>query len=189
MAPDYDRRWARYNERSLALLPPLLSSDPGDVLDLACGTGNLPPRLPAVRSYTGVDASLEMLGAARRKLPATALAAADAAALPFADARFDTVVCASAFHVFPQPERALAEVRRVLRRPGRLLLLDWSRDALSMRALDLWLRLTGDHYRRMYTAAEATDLLRQAGFRIASAERRRIGWPWALMVIDATLVG
>src|SRR5687768_1990617 len=99
---DYDRRWAAYNARSLALLHPLLGDDPGEVLDLACGTANL---LPMVRSYIGVDGSLEMLFAARRKFATAALAAADAGALPFADARFDTVCCASAFHIFPEPER------------------------------------------------------------------------------------
>jgi len=179
---DYDRRWARYNERSLALLRPLLAGDPGEVLDLACGTANL---LPMVTRYAGVDASLEMLRAARRKHPAAPLAAADAAALPFADARFDTVVSASAFHIFPEPERALAEVRRVLRPGGRLLLLDWSRARSTMRALNLYLRLTGDRYRRMYTQTEAGALLQGAGFRVVGSSRRAIDWLWELMVFEA----
>jgi len=179
---DYDRRWAAYNARSLALLRPLLGGDPGDVLDLACGTANL---LPMVGSYAGVDASLEMLLAARRKFATAALAAANSAALPFADVRFDTVCCASAFHIFPEPERALAEVRRVLRPGGRLLLLDWSRARVTMRALNAYLRLTGDSYRRMYTIDEAGALLQDAGFRVVSAERRAIDWLWELMVIEA----
>jgi ubiquinone/menaquinone biosynthesis C-methylase UbiE len=179
---DYDRRWAKYNARSLALLRPLLGGDPGDVLDLACGTANL---LPMVARYVGVDASAEMLRAARRKFAGAALAAADAAALPFADARFDTVVSASAFHIFPEPRRALAEVRRVLRPGGRLLLLDWSRGRVTMRALDLYLRLSGDAYRRMYTLDEAGALLRDAAFRVVTAERRAIDWLWELMVIEA----
>jgi len=181
---DYDRRWARYNARSLALLRPLLGDDPGDVLDLACGTANL---LPMVGRYVGVDASVEMLLAARRKFATAALAAADSATLPFADARFDTVCCASAFHIFPEPERALAEVRRVLRPGGRLLLLDWSRERVTMRALNLYLRLTGDAYRRMYTLNEAGALLQGAGFRVVTAERRAIDWLWELMVIEATV--
>lgn len=182
LAADYDRRWAAYNARSLALLRPLLGDDPGEVLDLACGTANL---WPMVGRYAGVDGSVEMLRAARRKYPAAALAAADAAALPFGDARFDTVVCASAFHVFPDPGRALGEVRRVLRPGGRLLLLDWSRARLTMRALNAWLRLTGDRYRRMYTQAEAGALLQGAGFRVVSSRRQAIDWLWELMVIEA----
>src|SRR3954464_15378308 len=97
LAGDYDRRWAAYNERNLALLRPLLGDAPGDVLDLACGTANLLARLgPGVRRYVGVAVRREMLLAARPKLAApplpAALAAADSAALPFRDARFDTVV-------------------------------------------------------------------------------------------------
>ena len=117
LAGDYDRRWAAYNARSLALLRPFVAgAELGDVLDLACGTANLLPRLDAwgvaVRSYTGVDASREMLRAARSRpavsaIPAT-LQAADAAKLPFGAASFDTVVCASALHEFPEPERAVA---------------------------------------------------------------------------------
>ena len=72
---DYDRRWAKYNARSLALLRPLLGGDPGDVLDLACGTANL---LPMVARYVGVDRSAEMLRAARRKFATAALAAGHA---------------------------------------------------------------------------------------------------------------
>ena len=180
---DFDRRWAKYNARSLALLRPLLGDDPGEVLDLACGTANL---RPMVGSYVGVDASTEMLLAARRKFATVALAAAQAGALPFADARFDTVCCASAFHIFPDPVGALREVRRVLRPGGRLLLLDWSRGRLTMRALNAYLRFTGDTYRRMYTLEEAGALLRGAGFRVVSAERRAIDWLWELMVIEAS---
>src|SRR3954470_20576954 len=143
LAGDYDRRWATYNARSLALLRPYVSGKSlGSVLDVACGTANLLPRLAewagSIRRYTGVDVSREMLRAARPKLAATSipatLEAADAAALPFSAARFDTVVSASALHDFPEPERALGEARRVLRPGGRLLLLDWSRARPTMRA-------------------------------------------------------
>ncbi|HEV7588923.1 MAG TPA: class I SAM-dependent methyltransferase [Longimicrobium sp.] len=194
LAAYYDRRWAAYNARSLALLRPLVAAaELGDVLDLACGTANLLPRLEewgaVVRSYTGADVSLEMLRAARPKLAASSvpatLEAADAAALPFRDASFDTVVSASALHDFPEPERALGEVRRVLRSGGRLLLLDWSRRRVTMRALNVYLRLSGDSFRRMYSLAEAEAMLVATGFRVARTDRRAIDWLWELMVIEA----
>ena len=194
LAGEYDRRWAAYNARSLALLRPCVAgAELGDVLDLACGTANLLPRLEewgaSVCGYTGVDVSREMLRAARPRLAAAsipaALEAADAAALPFPDARFDTVVSASALHDFPEPERALGEVRRVLRPGGRLLLLDWSRARPTMRALNLYLRLSGDSFRRMYALPEAEAMLAAAGFRVVRGERRAIDWLWELMVIEA----
>ena len=194
LAAEYDRRWASYNARSLALLRPCVAGvELGDVLDLACGTANLLPRLEEsgahVRHYVGVDVSREMLRAARPKvdasfIPAT-LEAADAAALPFPDASFDTVVSASALHDFPEPERALGEVRRVLRPGGRLLLLDWSRGRVTMRALNAWLRLSGDSFRRMYSVGEVQAMLTAAGFRVVRGERRAIDWLWELMVIEA----
>jgi ubiquinone/menaquinone biosynthesis C-methylase UbiE len=194
LAERYDRRWADYNARSLALLRPSLSgADLGDVLDLGCGTGNLLPRLgeweARVRSYTGVDASNAMLRAAAAKLAASnflvTLEAADAASLPFAAASFDTVVSASALHDFAEPERAMGEVRRVLRPGGRLLLVDWSRHRITMRALGIYLRLTGDSFRRMYSVGEVLAMLSAARFRIALAERRAIDRVWELMVIEA----
>jgi ubiquinone/menaquinone biosynthesis C-methylase UbiE len=197
LAARYDRRWAAYNERSLALLRPLIAgAEMGEVLDLACGTANLLPRLAAwgakVDRYAGVDLSPEMLLAARQKLAASPIpastAVADAAALPFPAVRFDTVVSASALHDFADAARALAEVRRVLRAGGRLLLVDWSRERPAMRALNAWLRLSGDSFRRMYSPREVDALLADAGFRVARAERRAIGWVWELMVIDATAV-
>jgi ubiquinone/menaquinone biosynthesis C-methylase UbiE len=194
LAGDYDRRWAAYNARSLALLRPFIAgAELGDVLDLACGTANLLPRLEEwgarVRRYTGVDVSREMLRAARPRLvassiPAT-LEAADAAALPFPAARFDTVVSASALHDFAEPERALAEVRRVLRPGGRLLLLDWSRGRVTMHALNVYLRLSGDSFRRMYSISEAKEMLAGAGFIIVGGGRHVIDWLWELMVIEA----
>jgi ubiquinone/menaquinone biosynthesis C-methylase UbiE len=196
LAADYDRRWARYNARSLALLRPyLVDGEMGDVLDLACGTANLLARLGdwgvRVTRYTGVDLSREMLRGARAKVDAShipaAVIAADARALPFADGRFDTVVSASALHDFPEPARALDEVRRVLRPGGRLLLLDWSRGRITMRALNLWLRLSGDSFRRMGSLPEAEGMLAAAGFRIIRSERCSIDWLWELMVIDTTM--
>lgn len=190
LAAGFDQRWAGYNARSLALLDPLLRGGLGDVLDLACGTANLLPRLgDRPRSYIGTDLSREMLRAARPRLAAApipaAVAAADAGRLPFLAASFDTVVCASALHDLPDPAAALAETRRVLRPGGRLLLLDWSRERVTMRALNLWLRLSGDPFRRMYTLAEAGALLRDAGFRVTHRERRAISWLWELWVIKA----
>ena len=60
LAADYDRRWATYNRRSLDLLRPHLDGRRvGTLLDLACGTANLLPRLgewgARVDSYLGAD--------------------------------------------------------------------------------------------------------------------------------------
>jgi SAM-dependent methyltransferase len=95
------------------------------VLELGCGPGLLwarnAERLPAGWQVTLADLSGGMLEEARRNLagvqPAFRFVQVDAQALPFADARFDTVIANHMLYHVPDLRRALAEVRRVLR-PG-----------------------------------------------------------------------
>jgi ubiquinone/menaquinone biosynthesis C-methylase UbiE len=196
-AADYDRRWARYNDASLALLRPWIAGrDLGRVVDVACGTGNLLPmiaeRAGRVESYAAVDFSPEMLRAARGKAsgaePRAGFVAADALALPFRAASFETAVCASALHYWNDPGAGLREVRRVLRPGGRLLLLDWWRDPPSMRLLNAWMRLTRIEYHRMYSRAEMIRVVQDAGFRIEDEARGSAGGPWKVIAIQARAV-
>jgi SAM-dependent methyltransferase len=84
---------------------------PGPVLDLGCGVGHSFERL-APRETVGVDIAAEALrGQARRTI------VADMRAVPVGDASFDSVVCMHAVEHVPDPERVVAEARRVLR-PG-----------------------------------------------------------------------
>jgi ubiquinone/menaquinone biosynthesis C-methylase UbiE len=198
LAARYDRRWAGYNRRSLDLLRPYLADrDAGTVLDLGCGTANLLPRLAEwgtrVDRYVGADLSAEMLLAATPRVRAApfpaALLAADVAALPLRAASVDTIVSASTLHDWADPAAALADARRVIRPGGRLLLLDWSRGGVTMRALNLGLRIARNPFHRMYSRDEAKALLTRAGFRVLAAERRSITWMWELMVIDAVASG
>ena len=197
LAARYDRRWAKYVERSLALLRPWIEeASLGAVLDVGCGTAALLPRLSAwsarFDSYTGLDLAPEMLRMARAKsgdAPRIAFVAGSADALPFRAAVFDTAVSASAMHYWDDPVHALAEMRRVLRPGGRLLLLDWQRDPWPMRLADVAMRATGVRYARIWSRAETRDLLRGAGFRIVSETRGSAGGFWRLMVFDAVAEG
>jgi ubiquinone/menaquinone biosynthesis C-methylase UbiE len=188
-AADYDRRWRRYNERSLALLRPWIDRRRlGRVLDVGCGTANLVPRLAAwaasVERYVGLDPSFEMLRMAGAKAAAVpfpaALLSAPAEALPLRAASFDTAVSASSLHYWPDPLAGLREIRRVLRPGGALLLLDWDRGPLPMRLLDAWMRTTGVRYRRMYTAREVEGMLGEAGFEVVGRTAGGAGGVWRL---------
>ena len=116
--------WGRWRRWTLAALPALS----GDILELGCGTGNLQAALNDVLiahnlgSVSGVDASAQMLHLARRKAPQARLARADAGALPFLHASFDHVVATFPSEYIAAPA-TLAEVRRVLRPGGRLLVV------------------------------------------------------------------
>ena len=98
------------------------------VLDLGCGTGRLSAALveQGLARVWGVDASAEMLAAAREKLPATVgLKQARAEELPFRDGWFDRVVTWLVVHLVDRPA-AFREVARVLVPDGRLAVVTFA---------------------------------------------------------------
>ncbi|MBI4264858.1 MAG: metalloregulator ArsR/SmtB family transcription factor [Acidobacteria bacterium] len=107
----------------LALIDPTLV-----VGDLGCGTGQLSETIaPHVRRVIAVDGSGDMLDAARRRLqevPNVDLRRGDLEALPLETGELDAAMLSLVLHYSPDPARALAEVARVLRPGGRLLVVD-----------------------------------------------------------------
>lgn len=191
-AARYDQRWAGYVRRTNALLLEAAAVRLGErVLDLGCGTGALAARLVAAhpdQAVTGVDLSRAMLDEARRKLAGAShvrFVQADLRDLPLPDARFDVVLSASALHYVADPARALGEAHRVLVPGGRLVLLDWRRDALGMGLLDRALGLFDPAHGRTLSQAELDGVLREAGFGDVALRPERIGW-WGLMIAAAS---
>jgi ubiquinone/menaquinone biosynthesis C-methylase UbiE len=95
-------------------------------MDLACGPGTV---VAALQRAVGVDATEGMLEEARRlggekHLENVEFRAASVYALPFADGSFDIVTCRFAFHHFREPAHAFAEMARVCRGGGRIVLCD-----------------------------------------------------------------
>lgn len=107
-----------------------------DVLDVACGTGDLTEAFAAAgpRSVTGLDFTPQMLDIAqwksrlRSRLRATApnYIQGDAMNLPFEDSSFDIVSIAFGIRNVDDPKQALLEFRRVLRPHGRLMVLEFT---------------------------------------------------------------
>jgi len=96
------------------------------LLDAACGTGNV---LAAIRrrrrviALHGIDRSEAMLRRARTKVPDAQFLPGDLnAELPYADGSFDVVTCLNVLYAVAQPARTLAELRRVLRPGGALII-------------------------------------------------------------------
>lgn len=93
------------------------------VLELACGTGILSERLAgSVKMLEATDFSEEMIREAKKQLSSVRLhySVQDATDLPYAAESFDAVVISNALHIMPEPEKALAEIRRVLKQDGVL---------------------------------------------------------------------
>ncbi|MGD0555832.1 MAG: class I SAM-dependent methyltransferase [Streptosporangiaceae bacterium] len=94
------------------------------VIDVGCGNGaylaELARRDRRSRSL-GVDMSMGMLVAARSRAPLATLLAGDAAAVPLADETVDLAMANHMLYHVPEPEAAIAELRRITRRGGRVI--------------------------------------------------------------------
>jgi SAM-dependent methyltransferase len=100
-----------------------------DLLDVACGSGEfLAVHAAQARRVAGIDLSEAKVALARERLAGrigsgtAEVVRGDAAALPWAEGAFSAVTCNDAFPFFPVPERVLAEIRRVLRPGGRMVM-------------------------------------------------------------------
>ena len=152
----------------------------GDVLELAVGTGRNLPFYPPEARLTGIELSPAMLELARRRARELGrevdLRLGDAQTLDLPDASFDMVVITLSLCSIPDPRRAIAEARRVLRSGGQIRLLEHVRSPSPIvrsgeAVLDfVMVRLEGDHYLR-----EPLDGLRAEGFRIEQLERSKWG--------------
>jgi ArsR family transcriptional regulator len=141
----------------LALLPSTWT-----VGDLGCGTGAIAAALaPHVAQVVGVDASDEMLEAAARRLTDhsnVVLRRGSLESLPLDDATLDAATFVLVLHHLASPAAALTEGRRVLKRGGRIVLVDMAphdHEEYRQQMGHVWLGFSEDQVRR---------LLEQAGF-------------------------
>ena len=116
-----DRRWREHVVRAVDVRPAEL------VLDLAAGTGtSSDPFADAGVRVVACDFSLGMLAAGRRRRDDLAFVAGDALHLPFADGAFDAVTISFGLRNVVDTGGALAEMRRVTRHGGRLVVCEFS---------------------------------------------------------------
>lgn len=193
-AARYDRRWAGYLDRTLGpTLAVLAQAPPGRLLDVGCGTGVLLAELSRREPdapLAGIDVSSEMLAVAQDRLDGRVpLLLGDVHRLPLATASLDTVVTASAFHHWREPERALGEIARVLKPGGRLVLTDWCADYPLLNVFSRLLRLKDPSHHRSYTEGELRRLLERAGLEPVESRRYRAGWLWGMMTLTAIRAG
>ncbi len=140
-------------------------------LDVGCGCGGLVRALgTAGARAAGVDVCANLLG--RAAASGGAFARADAHALPFPDGAFDLATSALVLHYLKWPGRALAELRRVLRPGGRLVLCDRvsSTDPRLRGEQEAIERLRNPLVRRLLSGPELEAGLAGAGFVLEASE-------------------
>lgn len=152
----------------------------GDTLEVAIGTGLNLAYYPASVRLSAVEFSAGMLAAARGRADELGMTVdfqqGDARALSFPDDRFDTVVCTFALCGIPSPQLALAEMARVLRPGGLLLLADHVASSLwPVRALQavmdaVSVPLWDEHYRR-----RPLPMVEAMGFTLTRHDRFKLG--------------
>jgi ubiquinone/menaquinone biosynthesis C-methylase UbiE len=163
----------------------LLSSLSGRVLEIGAGTGANVPLYPgAVVSLVLAEPDPHMLARLRARAPAHAeLLSSPCEDLPLPDASFDAVVATLLLCSVPEPSRALAEIRRVLRPGGVLVFLEHvaapdgsSRLAWQRRIEPFWRRIAGNCHLTRPTG----DTIRAAGFVVEQETREsmRKAMPW-----------
>jgi ubiquinone/menaquinone biosynthesis C-methylase UbiE len=137
----YDRsilQWLLFHPAHRAIIARIrarFDEQPLSILDVGCGTGVFAARireaLPRAKVW-GVDLVAAMLARGRSRWRThrghVAPVQGDSERLPFAGGAFDVVTCANSFHHYPHQERAVAEMRRVLKPGGRFILVDGCRD-------------------------------------------------------------
>ena len=128
----WDRNAGRYDrfmrkdrevyEKMYELIRPVVKDK--TVLELATGTGLIARHIiKAAAHIEATDASVEMIAEAKRDNQSAKLhfSVQDMFRLPYADKSFDVVIVSNALHIVPQPEKALAEIHRVLKDDGVLI--------------------------------------------------------------------
>lgn len=129
-APVYDRIFGGILDPGRRALADAVNHlQPPKLLEVGVGTGLMLARYPAATAVVGVDLSMEMLAKASARVPALAgryirLEVMDAEALTFPDGAFDCVTVPYVLSVTPDPQRLVAEVRRVCRVGGTILILN-----------------------------------------------------------------
>jgi ArsR family transcriptional regulator len=133
--------------------------------DLGCGTGQASAAIaPFVAHVIAVDASAAMLQAAKKRLQGIdniELRRGELEALPIDEARLDAATLMLVLHHMPEPERALAEVARVLKPGGRAIVVDMQphdRESYRQQMGHVWLGFGEDHVRAIFHESGFEDV-------------------------------
>ena len=152
------------------------------VLELATGTGLIAKNIVnAAAHIEATDASAEMIAEAKRDNRSAKLyfSVQDMFCLPYANQSFNVVIVSNALHIVPQPEKALAEIRRVLKDGGVLIAPTFTHagNSFSGRAKAFFMKLAGFPLHSKWTSEEYLRFLRQNGWAVRKSAVLKASFP------------
>ena len=186
----WDRNAGRYDrfmrkdraayEKMYGLIRPVVKGK--TVLELATGTGLIAKNIVnAAAHIEASDTSAEMIREAKRRNHSAKLyfSVQDMFCLPYADESFEVVIVSNALHIVPQPEKALAEIHRVLRDDGVLIAPTFTHAENSFfgNSKAFFLKLAGFPLHSRWTSEEYLCFLRQNGWTVRKSDVLKASFP------------
>ena len=178
-------------EEMYALIWPVVKAK--TVLELATGTGLIAKNIVnAAAHIEATDASVEMIAEAKRDNQSAKLyfSVQDMFRLPYADESFEVVIVSNALHIVPQPEKALAEIHRVLKDDGVLIAPTFTHAENSFfgNSKAFFLKLAGFPLYSKWTSDEYLRFLRQNGWAVRKSVVLKASFPLTYAECEKTEV-
>ena len=170
---------AAYDEMYVLIRPVVKAKT---VLELATGTGLIAKNIVnAAAHIEASDTSAEMIREAKRRNHSAKLyfSVQDMFCLPYADESFEVVIVSNALHIVPQPEKALAEIHRVLRDDGVLITPTFTHAENSFfgNSKAFFLKLAGFPLHSRWTSEEYLCFLQQNGWAVRKSDVLKASFP------------
>ena len=152
------------------------------VLELATGTGLIAKHIVnAAAHIEATDASAEMIAEAKRDNRSAKLhfSVQDMFRLPYANQSFNVVIVSNALHIVPQPEKALQEIKRVLKDDGVLIAPTFTHagNSFSGKVKAFFMKLAGFPLHSKWTSEEYLSFLRQNGWAVRKSVILKASFP------------
>ena len=167
-------------EKIYELIRPIVKAK--TVLELATGTGLIAQNIVnAAALIEATDASEKMIAEAKRGNRSAKLhfSVQDMFCLPYANNSFDAVIVSNALHIVPQPEKALQEIKRVLKNDGVLIAPTFTHAEISFsgKVRAFFMKLAGFPLHSRWTSEEYLSFLRQNGWAVRKSVILKASFP------------